>query len=157
MSYTLKHFPGYGSNADTHKGAAVDAKTYEDIKRYDLPPFIEGINAGAESVMVSHNIVVSIDEANAASLSPAIHDILRNELKFTGVIITDDLDMGAVQSDNEAVVKAILAGNDLIIVTDYTKSIEDVKKALIEGRISENMINEKVEKVLAWKYYKKMM
>lgn len=107
--------------------------------------------------MVSHNIVVSIDKENAASLSPAIHDILRNELKFTGVIITDDLDMGAVQSDNEAVVKAILAGNDLIIVTDYTKSIEDVKKALIEGRISENMINEKVEKVLAWKYYKKMM
>ena len=107
--------------------------------------------------MVSHNIVTSIDKDNPASLSKKMHDILRDELEFTGVIITDDLDMGAVSSDKDAVVKAVLAGNDLIIVTDYETSITDVKKALEEGRISEENINEKARQILAWKCYKEMI
>lgn len=107
--------------------------------------------------MVSHNIVTSIDQDNPASLSKKMHDILRDELGFTGVIITDDLDMGAVSSDKDAVVKAVLAGNDLIIVTDYKASIESVKRAVEEGRIREEEINEKVLNILAWKYYKEMM
>lgn len=107
--------------------------------------------------MVSHNIVNSIDSENASSLSKKVHDLLRNELRFTGIIITDDLDMGAVTENEDAVVKAVLAGNDLIIVTDYEASIGAVKKAVEEGRISENEINEKVLNILAWKYYKEMM
>lgn len=107
--------------------------------------------------MVSHNIVNSIDSENASSLSKKVHDLLRNELEFTGVIITDDLDMGAVTSDKDAVIKAVLAGNDLIIVTDYEASIQAVKRALEEGKISENEINGKVLNILAWKYYKGMM
>ena len=157
VSYTLKHFPGYGNNQDTHKGSAISDKSYEDILNYDLPPFLAGISAGAEAVLVSHNIVKSIDENNPSSLSLATHKLLRDELKFTGVIITDDLDMGAVLNDKDAVVKAVLAENDLIIVTDYKKSIEDVKKALEAGRISEEHINNLVRRILAWKYYKGLM
>lgn len=157
VSYTLKHFPGYGKNSDTHKGSSTDTKTYEDILKNDLPPFIAGIKAGAEAVLVSHNIVTSIDESNPASLSSKVHEILRNELKFSGIIITDDLYMGAVSKDEEAVVKAVLAGNDLIIVTDYKKSIEDVKVAIEKEKISEETIDNMVRRIIAWKYYKGMI
>lgn len=156
VSYTLKHFPGYGNNLDTHKGTSKDNKSYEEIKNTDLPPFEAGIQAGAEAVLISHNIVTSIDEENPASLSPKVIEVLRNELGFKGVIITDDLYMGAVSEDDDAVVKAVLAGNDLIIVTDYEKSIQDVKNAIGSGRITEERINIMVEQVLAWKYYKGM-
>jgi len=122
-----------------------------------LPPFKAGIEEGAEAVLVSHNIVKSIDGENPASLSPKIHELLRNKLNFTGVIITDDLYMGAVSEDQDAVVKAVLAGNDLIIVTDYEKSIQDVKQGVLEGRINEQTIENMAKKVLAWKYYKGMM
>ncbi len=122
-----------------------------------MPPFETGIKEGAEAVLVSHNIVKSIDGENPASLSPKIHELLRNELNFTGVIITDDLYMGAVSEDQDAVVKAVVAGNDLIIVTDYEKSIQDVKQGVLEGRINEQTIENMAKKVLAWKYYKGMM
>lgn len=157
VSYTLKHFPGYGNNDDTHKGSSTDNKSYEEILERDLPPFRAGIDAGAEAVLVSHNIVSCIDPENPASLSKKMHELLRNELEFTGVIITDDLDMGATSKDEDRVVKAILAGNDLIIVTDYEKGIDDTKLAVETGRISEDLINEAAKRVIAWKYYKKMM
>lgn len=132
VSFTLKHFPGYGNNLDTHTGSSTDTKSYEEILNRDLPPFKTGIEAGAEAILVSHNIVKAIDPDNPASLSPKVHEVLRKDLSFDGVIITDDLYMGAVSDDAEAVVKAILAGNDLIIVTDYEGSIKAVKKALEE-------------------------
>lgn len=157
VSYTLKHFPGYGNNDDTHKGSSTDNKSYEEILERDIPPFRAGIDAGAEAVLVSHNIVSCIDPENPASLSKKMHELLRNELEFTGVIITDDLDMGATSSDEDRVIKSILAGNDLIIVTDYEKGINDTKLAVEAGRISEDLINEATKRVIAWKYYKKMM
>ena len=97
-----------------------------------MPPFKAGIEAGAEVVLVSHNIVNAIDSNSPASLSTKVHEILRRELGFSGIIITDDLYMGAVSKEEDAVVKAVLAGNDLIIVTDYEKSINEVKIALEE-------------------------
>ena len=159
VSYTLKHFPGYGNNADTHTGSATDTRSYDDILNNDLPPFTAGINAGAEAVLVSHNIVSSIDPNNPASLSSDIHNLLRNKLNFTGVIITDDLFMKAI-TDNvsgSATVKAILAGNDLLIVTDYAESVKDIKDAINNGIISEEVLDDAVLKVLAWKYYKGLM
>lgn len=154
VSYTLKHFPGYGNNADTHTGSATDSRSYESILKNDIPPFEAGIDAGAEAVLVSHNVVTNIDKDNPASLSPTIHNLLRDELNFTGVIITDDLDMGAVSKIDNASVKAILAGNDLIITTDYNKSISEIKKALSDGTLKEDDINKLAFRVLAWKYYK---
>lgn len=157
VSYTLKHFPGYGNNTDTHDAASVDSRTYDDIVANDLPPFEAGIDAGAEAVLVSHNTVTSIDTDNPASLSSAVHNILRNSLDFTGIIITDDLGMGAVSSIDNATVKALLAGNDLIITTDYATAISDVKSALADGTISENLIDKLAFRVLSWKYYKGLM
>ncbi len=156
VSYVLKHFPGYGNNTDTHEGKSVDSRSRDDIMNNDIPPFKAGINQGAEAVLVSHNVVTSIDPDNPASLSKSIHELLRNDLNFTGVIITDDLAMGAID-DEDAVVKAIKAGNDLLIVTDYGTAISDIKEALNNKTITEEDIDKMAFKVLAWKYYKGLM
>ena len=156
VSYTLKHFPGYGNNADTHTSSTTDNRTYSAIMEDDIPPFRAGIKAGAEAVLVSHNTVPALDKDNPASLSATVHNVLRNELSFTGIIITDDLDMGAI-TDSNAVIKAILAGNDLIIVTDYESAISKVKDALENGDIGESLIDKMAFRILAWKYYKGLM
>lgn len=157
VSYTLKHFPGYGNNADTHQGGSVDSRSYDDILKNDLPPFKSGISVGAEAVLVSHNTVNSIDSQNPASLSPSVHNLLRNELGFTGIILTDDLAMGATSSIDNATVKALLAGNDLVITTDYENSFNSIKTALENKTIDESMINKLAFRVIAWKYYKGLM
>lgn len=157
VSYTLKHFPGYGNNSDTHENNSIDNRSLEDIVKYDLPPFESGIKAGAEAILVAHNTVVNIDKDNPASLSPSVHNLLRNDLDFTGIIISDNLDMGALTSIADATVKAILAGNDLIITTDYKTSIEAIKNAVNNGTISEDLIDKLAFRVLAWKYYKGLM
>lgn len=157
VSYVLKHFPGYGNNADTHLGTATDTRSYDDIKDNDLPPFKAGIEAGAESILVSHNIVTAIDDVNPASLSSSVHKLLRNDLGFTGITIADDLGMGALDNYEEPAVDAILAGNDLVIVTDFQNSIEEVKEAVNDGTISEDTINNLAKRVIAWKYYKGLM
>ncbi len=154
VSYTLKHFPGYGNNADTHTSGSTDSRSYESILKNDIPPFESGIAAGAESVLVSHNTVTNIDKSNPASLSSTIHDLLRDELNFTGVIITDDLDMGAVSQIDNVVEKAIAAGNDMLIVTDYENDFNAIKKAIQNGNVKEDVINKAAFKVIAWKYYK---
>lgn len=163
VSYTLKHFPGYGSNKNTHTEESIDTRTYEDIYDNDLEPFREGIKEGAEIIMVSHNTVTSIDN-KPASISVKIHELLRNELDFTGIIITDDIIMSAIQNEytiQNAIIEAILAGNDMIIVTidkntkiTYKDIIETVKKKVEEGKISRELIDELALNVLSWKYYK---
>ena len=154
VSYTLKHFPGYGNNLDTHKETSTDIKGKEEIFSDDIPPFREGIKEGAESILVSHNIVASIDRENPASLSKNIIDILRNDLGFTGVVITDDLSMKALDGIENAEVKALLAGNNILITTDYEKSFQNILEALNEELITEEELNKSVFKVLAWKFYK---
>lgn len=157
VSYTLKHFPGYGNNADTHKGSSEDPRTLEQLRQNDFLPFEAGIEAGAEAVLVSHNTVTQVDKDNPASLSKKIHELLRDELKFTGVIMTDDLDMGAVSSIENKTVKALQAGNDLIMTTGYEESFEKIKQAVQDGTITETEIDEHVDRILAWKYYKGIM
>lgn len=157
VSYTLKHFPGHGSNQDTHVGSVTDNRSYDDILKNDIPPFKAGIDAGAEAVMVSHNIVTNIDNSNPASLSAGVHNLLRNELKFTGVIMTDDIAMGALSGIDNTAVKAVLAGNDLIITTDYENSFTSIKTAVGNNTITEGQINDHALRVLAWKYYKLLL
>lgn len=157
VSYTLKHFPGYGNNADTHTSSITDSRTYESIVNNDLPPFQEGIKAGAESVLVSHTVVANIDSSSPASLSIPIHNILRKDLKFTGVIMTDELSMQAIDGIDNIYVKAIEAGNDLLIVTDYETAIQEIKTALENKSLSKEVINDRVLRILAWKYYKGML
>lgn len=157
VSYTLKHFPGYANNTDTHTGTSVDSRSYSDIVNNDLPPFEAGINSGAEAVLVSHNVVNSIDPSNPASLSASVHNLLRNDLNFTGIIMTDDLDMGALSSIDNPAVKAILSGNDMIISTNYSSDISQIKIAIENGVIDESLIDKLALRVLAWKYYKGIM
>ena len=153
VSYTLKHFPGYGNNADTHLGASIDTRSLESIKENDLPPFKAGIDSLAEAVLISHNLVQAIDKDMPASLSIPVHNLLRDDLNFTGIIITDDLAMNAVNQQTSAI-DAIKAGNDLLIVTDYEGAINQIKNALQTNSLSEEQINKMAFRVLAWKFYK---
>lgn len=151
----LKHFPGYGDNTDTHTGIAVDDRIYDTFVNSDFLPFQAGIDAGADAILVSHNIVSSIDPELPASLSPAVHDILRTELGFTGVIVTDELSMQAIQDytqGEEAAILAVEAGNDLLCCTDYALQYAAVLSAVESGRISEERINQSVMRILCWKY-----
>ncbi len=153
VSYTLKHFPGYGNNKDTHEGQATDETSYDEIVSKNLPPFIAGTNAGAEAVLVSHNIVKNVDDKNPASLSASVHNLLRSKVGFSGISMTDDLSMKAI-TDDDALVKALLAGNDLLIVTDSTGSIDKINAAINNGALDEKVIDKAALRVLAWKYYK---
>ncbi len=155
ISSTLKHFPGYGNNTDTHTGSAYDERPYDEFLSSDFIPFKAGIDAGAESILVSHNIVKSIDAENPASLSKKVIDILRNDMKFTGIIMTDDLSMSAI-SDNSAYipeVMAVMAGNDMLIVSDLERSYNLLLSAVTNKDISEDRINESVLRIIKWKCY----
>ena len=154
VSYTLKHFPGYGNNADTHSSSSVDNKTLEELMNNDIIPFKTGIDNGAEAIMVSHNTVAAVDIDNPASLSRGIHTLLTNDLHFTGIIITDALDMGALNTVEQKYVKAIQAGNHQILVQDYAAAHKEIMDAINDGTLNENQISKLVFRVLAWKYYK---
>lgn len=150
----LKHFPGYGNNADTHTGIAVDSRPLESLKENDLIPFTAGIQAGCGAVMVGHIIVEALDPDYPASLSPAVHRYLREELGYSGVIMTDDLVMQAITDQygaGEAAVMAVLAGNDLLCSTEYAVQYEAVLQAVLDGRIDIDVLNSAVRNVLEWK------
>lgn len=151
----LKHFPGYGNNGDTHNDIIHDKRDYQTIETQDFKPFIAGIDAGAGCVLVSHNIIDCMDSQWPASLSYYIHSLLRTELAFDGVIITDDLMMGGVSkfvSDSEAPVLAIKAGNDMLLSTNYVLHYNAVLAAVKNGDITEKRIDESVRRILRWKY-----
>lgn len=150
----LKHFPGYGNNADTHIGMATDSRSLEALEGCDLIPFQTGIQAGADAILISHTIVQALDPLTPASLSPGVHQYLRSEMGFTGVTITDDLVMQAITDQygaGEAAVLAVLAGNDLLCASDYRTQYEAVYAAVLEGRIDIDVLNAAVRNVLEWK------
>ena len=151
----LKHFPGYGNNEDTHTGVAIDNRSYESIKNNDYLPFIAGIEAKVPCVLVSHNVINSIDSEYPASLSGKVIYELRNNLNFTGIIMTDDLAMDAVKSyvqDGNAATLAIQSGNDMIITSDFETMYNEVLNSYKEGIITEETINKAVLRIMAWKY-----
>ena len=150
----LKHFPGYGDNADTHTGLAVDSRSLQELESNDLLPFAAGIEAGCGAVLVSHNIVQALDRDSPASLSPAVHQYLRDTMGFDGVVMTDDLVMEAITDrygTGEAAVLAVQAGNDLLCSTDYAEQYNAVLSAVLDGRIDFDALNASVMRVLKWK------
>lgn len=150
----LKHFPGYGNCDDTHVDMVVDDRPLEQFRENDLIPFRYGIEAGAGAVMVCHNIVNAMDPTMPASLSAPVNRLLREELGFRGVVITDDLIMDAVSTrydDGEAAVLAVLAGNDMLITTWSDTRYQAVLDAVEQGRISPERIRESVVRILQWK------
>ncbi len=147
----LKHFPGYGANVDTHTGVAVDTRTREDFEDKDFIPFEKGIEAGAPMVMVSHNIVEAFNSEVPASLAPEVHDLLR-EMEFNGIIITDDLGMDAITIyTDEPYVTAFLAGNDMLCTSDGAETYKALYKAVLDGRITEERLDESVMRILSAK------
>lgn len=160
ISSCLKHFPGYGNNVDTHNGIAIDNRSYESFVNNDFLPFKSGIEAGVPTILVSHNIVNSMDSNYPASLSKKVIDELRNTLGFSGVVITDDLAMGAVAKfvdGNTAATLAINAGNDMIITSSFETMYNEVLNNVKSGIIKEETIDKAVKRILAWKYAYKII
>ena len=157
VSYTLKHFPTQATENDPHSSQPVDNSSLDDINNKYLLPFKAGIDAGAESVLISHNVVNNLDDTAPASLSVTVHNLLRNDLNFTGIIITDDLDMKALEEVDDTEIKALIAGNNLIITTDYASSFQNIKTAVEEDTLSEDLIDNLTLNVIAWKYYKNLI
>lgn len=150
----LKHFPGYGNNADTHTGSAYDSRPLETFESSDFLPFEAGIQAGAGAVLVCHNVVKCMDASSPASLSPEVHRILREDLGFDGVIITDDLSMQAVTDftgSGSAALLAVEAGNDLLCCTDYETQYKAVLEAAQSGGITRERIDDSALRILALK------
>lgn len=152
----LKHFPGYGNNTDTHTAMALDSRSLEELESADLIPFAAGIKAGCRAILVSHTIVEALDAEMPASLSPEVHRYLREEMGFDGVIVTDDLIMQAITDaygPGEAAVLAVLAGNDLLCSSEYPVQYDAVLAAVTDGRISQELLDNAVRRVLKWKQY----
>lgn len=166
LGSVLKHFPGYGNNKDTHTGVAVDDRPMETFLEQDFLPFQAGIEAKwtfrpssgkgllRPAVLVSHNIVNCMDPDLPASLSPEVHRILREDLGFDGVVMTDDLAMEAVAryaADGAVAVMSLQAGNDLVVTTDYRTQIPRVIQAVKDGALEESVIDAACLRVLRWK------
>ena len=154
LGTVLKHFPGYGNNEDTHIGIAYDDRDFQSLEETDFKPFTVGIESGADCVLVSHNIVNSIDSEYPASLSEEAHNIIRNQLGFDGVIMTDDLSMGAITDytgTENAAVLAIKSGNDLLCCSDVEEQYPAVLSSVQSGEIPIEQINNSVKRVLKWK------
>lgn len=151
---TLKHFPGYGDNADSHTDLVYDNRSLEELRANDFLPFKAGIEAGADSIMVSHNIVPAIDDV-PSSISPEINKILRNELGFEGVIMTDDFDMqGLVQfvDQDTGALQTIQSGTDMILSSSYASQIPYIIEQVKTGTITEERIDQSVKRILGMKY-----
>ncbi|MEI4771319.1 beta-N-acetylhexosaminidase [Psychrobacillus sp. FJAT-51614] len=156
----VKHFPGHGDTAvDSHKELPIIQKRLEDLQALELIPFKDAIDNGADVVMVGHILLPKIDPTFPSSMSyELITNILRNKLQFEGVVITDDMTMGAILDNykiGEAAVEAVKAGNDIVLIAhDYVnikEAIESILLAVNEGQISEERINASVERILLLK------
>lgn len=152
----LKHFPGHGSTVtDSHYGFAVVDKTLPQLRGEDLKPFAAGIDAGAEMVMTGHIIVPSVDPNMPATLSYALTtELLRNEMGFKGVVVTDALRMtGAGNlSQGEKAVQSVLAGADLLLgLTELPEVVAALENAVQTGRIPEAQLDAAVTRILTLK------
>lgn len=179
---TAKHFPGHGDTAvDSHRGLPVINFSRERLEKTEFVPFRALINAGIGSVMISHISMPQLDNTKVEPLkqsvkasytesevitegttipatltSKIITDILKKDMKFDGLVVTDAMDMSGLTlyfNQEEGSVRAILAGNDVLLKpSNADAAIRGVREAVKSGRISEERLNESVRKVLAWKY-----
>ena len=151
----LKHFPGHGdTSTDTHEGAAVVSKSLDELRAGEFLPFISGIEAGADMVMIGHITVTSVDPEPATISKAIITDVLRGELGWDGVVISDSLDMGALAGyDNgEVCVKFLEAGGDILLgIPDIETALTALEAAVTDGRLTESRIDESVQRVLELK------
>ena len=156
-----KHFPGHGdTDIDSHYKLPIINKTLDELKEVEFVPFKNAIKENVPSIMVSHILLPEIDDIIPASMSKTIiTDILRKDLKFDGLIVTDDMTMVAITNNfdiSEACIKSINAGADLpLICHGYETGVEvinNIKDAVDKGIISIDRINESVYRILSLKY-----
>ena len=156
----VKHFPGHGDTVvDSHKALPKVETTLETLRSVELVPFKKAIEEGADAVMVAHILFPALDPDYPSSMSKVIiTGLLRNEMQFEGVVITDDLAMGAIVSNYavpEAAVQSFIAGSDLLLVVSNYKEQLNTFNALIKaietGEIAEQRLNESVKRILTLK------
>ena len=149
-----KHFPGHGdTSVDSHTGLPLIVHSKERLVNVEFIPFKQLIDKGVDLVMGAHLLMPVIDDSLPTSLSPAsMTGILRDEMGFEGLSVTDDLIMGAVMRNyslERAVVLAFLAGNDLILLSrDVEKGVEAIKNSILKGEIDEKEVARRAEKIL---------
>jgi beta-N-acetylhexosaminidase len=154
-----KHFPNHGpATADSHADLPVVDHDLRTVRSYDLPPFEAAIGAGVPMVMVGHLVYPAIDPERPASLSPEAVRMLREELGFDGVVVTDDLAMAGVSGDASparAAVAAVEAGADLLLISSPPQQQADAYDAVVEavesGELPREQVQASVERVLAVK------
>ncbi|HTL46237.1 MAG TPA: glycoside hydrolase family 3 protein [Vicinamibacterales bacterium] len=156
MLATLKHFPGHGdTDVDSHLGLPIIKDPLETLEHVELPPFKAGIAAGAEAVMTAHIEMPALDPTpnTPTTLSrPIVSGVLRKDLSFGGLIVTDSMQMAgvaALYSPGEAAVRAVKAGNDLILHSaDNAAAFEAIKAAVASGDIPMAQIDASVTRIL---------
>ena len=156
VACTLKHFPGHGdTEGDTHTGAVSVQKDLEQLRTGELLPFSAGIEAGADMVMLGHLTVTALDEVPAPLSHAVVTKLLRQELGFDGVVMTDALTMSALADhypEREAVVRIVQAGADLLLCpADLPAAVEALESAVQDGTLTEARIDESVLRVLRLK------
>lgn len=156
-----KHFPGHGdTDEDSHYTLPVITKTKEELLELELIPFMEAIDEDADVIMIGHLAVPSItgDDTPASLSKEIITDLLKEELGFDGLVITDALNMAALTNDytkKEIYINAINAGVDILLMASPSKeAVQIIKEAVVNGDITEEQINTSVEKILRLKYEK---
>lgn len=159
---TAKHFPGHGdTNIDSHFSLPTITHDYARLDTVELVPFRAAINSGVQSIMSAH---IAFPEVSSVPGKPGTLDyrilngILRDSLRFDGIIVTDALEMEGIASyysPGDAAIYAILAGADMLLISpDELTAIDAIKRAVQHGRISEERINHSVRKILQLKYEK---
>ncbi len=162
VAATAKHFPGHGdTSVDSHTALPVLSHSLERLQRIELVPFQSAINADVAAIMAGHLLLPAIDSQYPASLSPAfVQGLLRQDLGYNGLVVTDALDMDAIDSafsPPEAAVQAVLAGNDIILIGANVglemqgRAIEAVVAAVRDGLIDETRIDDSVYRILSAK------
>lgn len=154
----LKHFPGLGSSrGDTHKQIVTSDITLNELKDSDFIPFKYGIEAGSNIIMINHVIYNNLSSIKLpASLNKDIYTILRNDLKYKGLIVTDALNMNAVTGyDIDASYAAFMAGADLLLMPkDIDESYNEILEAVKNGSISIDRLDSSVKRIIKYKYDK---
>lgn len=155
VSATLKHFPGQGDTGeDTHRGYVNLDTTIDRLRNMEFQPFEAGIKAGTDLIMTSHVAVTNLTQSEVpSSLSPLmVTDILRNELQYDNIIITDAMNMKVITKfydSAQAAVMALEAGNDMILMPDdFEEAVNGVKEAVDSGELSKKTIDRAVERII---------
>ena len=151
----VKHFPGHGDTAqDSHTGAALVTKTLDELRTAEFLPFRSGIEAGADMVMIGHLTCPALDDVPASVSKKIVTGLLREELGYDGVVLTDSLHMGAVAMNDpaELALAAFEAGSDILLSSDdFKASIEAFRTALTNGTITTDRLNESLVRILRLK------